>query len=101
MVLSYRQKRWNISSISLAGVGSVKTNNLASRFGVDPSTITKTISELADSGYITHTPYHGVCLSEKGIRYAEFCIKRHRILALMLTHYGTLAGTGMQRSLAV
>jgi Mn-dependent DtxR family transcriptional regulator len=68
--------------------GSVKTNNLASRFGVDPSTITKTISELADSGYITHTPYHGVCLSEKGIRYAEFCIKRHRILALMLTHYG-------------
>jgi Mn-dependent DtxR family transcriptional regulator len=66
----------------------VKTNNLASRFGVDPSTITKTISELAESGYITHTPYHGVRLSDKGIRYAEFCIKRHRILALMLTHYG-------------
>lgn len=68
--------------------GFVKTNNLASRFGVDPSTITKTICELADSGYITHTPYHGVCLSEKGILYAEFCIKRHRVLALMLTHYG-------------
>jgi len=68
--------------------GSVKTNNLASRFGVDPSTITKTISELADSGYITHTPYYGVCLSEKGKLYAEFCLKRHRILALMLTHYG-------------
>jgi Mn-dependent DtxR family transcriptional regulator len=66
----------------------VKTNNLASRFGVDPSTITKTVSELAEAGYITHTPYHGVCLSEKGMRYAEFCIKRHRILALMLTHYG-------------
>jgi len=66
----------------------VKTNNLASRFGVDPSTITKTISELADSGYITHTPYHGFCLSEKGIQFAEFCIKRHRVLALMLTHYG-------------
>jgi DtxR family transcriptional regulator, Mn-dependent transcriptional regulator len=68
--------------------GFVKTTKLASRFGVDPSTITKTVCELADSGYITHTPYHGVCLSEKGKRYAEFCIKRHRILALMLTHYG-------------
>ena len=68
--------------------GSVKTNHLATHFGVDPSTITKTISEIADSGYITHTPYHGVCLSEKGIQYAEFCIKRHRILALMLTHFG-------------
>ena len=46
--------------------GFVKTSNLASQFGVDPSTITKTITELADSGYINHTPYHGVCLSEKG-----------------------------------
>jgi len=68
--------------------GFVKTSNLASQFGVDPSTITKTITELADLGYIIHTPYHGVCLSEKGVRYAEFCIKRHRVLALMLTHYG-------------
>ena len=67
---------------------AVKTNDLASRFGVDPSTITKTMNELAESGYITHTPYYGVCLSEEGKRYAEFCIKRHRILALMLTHYG-------------
>lgn len=67
---------------------AVKTNDLASRFGVDPSTITKTINELAESGYITHTPYHGVRLSEDGKRYAEFCIKRHRILALMLAHYG-------------
>ncbi len=45
---------------------SVKTNNLATHFGVDPSTITKTISELAESGYIIHTPYHGVSLS--GVR---------------------------------
>jgi len=67
---------------------AVKTNHLATRFGVDPSTITKTISELAESGYLTHTPYHGVCLSENGRRYAEFCVKRHRLLTLMLTHFG-------------
>jgi|GEM_PF-830749 len=67
---------------------AVKTNHLAIRFGVDPSTITKTISELAESGYLTYTPYHGVCLSKKGRQYAEFCVKRHRILTLMLTHFG-------------
>jgi len=67
---------------------TVKTNHLATRFGVDPSTITKTISELAASGYITHIPYRGVCLSESGKLYTEFLLKRHRILALMLTHYG-------------
>jgi Mn-dependent DtxR family transcriptional regulator len=68
--------------------GSVKTNDLASHFNVDPSTITKTISELAESGYLTHIPYRGVCLSECGKQYTDFLIKRHRILSLLLTHYG-------------
>ncbi len=68
--------------------GAVRTTDLAERFNVDPSTITKTFSELAVSGYITHTPYRGVCLSERGQRHTEFLVKRHRILALMLTHYG-------------
>lgn len=68
--------------------GTVKTNDLASRFGVDPSTITKTVAELAGSGLVSHVPYHGVTLSEAGKQYAEFLIKRHRILSLMLTHFG-------------
>ena len=68
--------------------GAVKTNDLASHFNVDPSTITKTISELAESGYLTYTPYRGVSLSEIGKKYTDFLIKRHRILSLMLTHFG-------------
>jgi Mn-dependent DtxR family transcriptional regulator len=68
--------------------GTVKTNDLAAYFNVDPSTITKTISELAESGYLTYTPYRGVSLSEKGKKCTEFLVKRHRILSLMLTHYG-------------
>jgi DtxR family Mn-dependent transcriptional regulator len=68
--------------------GAVRTNEIASRFKVDPSTITKTMNELAESGLITHTPYHGVSLSGSGRQYAEFLIKRHRILSLMLTHFG-------------
>ena len=68
--------------------GPVKTTDLATRFGVDPSTITKTISELADAGLLTLAPYHGACLSPAGRAYAEFLNKRHRILALALTHFG-------------
>src|SRR5512137_1980892 len=68
--------------------GPVKTNDLASRFGVDPSTITKTLSELSDTGLLTLVPYHGASLSPAGLAYAEFLVKRHRILALALTHYG-------------
>jgi DtxR family transcriptional regulator, Mn-dependent transcriptional regulator len=66
----------------------VKTNALAAGFGVDPSTITKTIVELADEGFLVYTPYYGVSLSAKGKSMAEFLVKRHRILALALTHFG-------------
>jgi len=68
--------------------GSARTTDIASHFRVDPSTITKTLGELTLSGHLTHTPYHGVILTQEGRTYAEFLIKRHRILALVLTHYG-------------
>jgi DtxR family Mn-dependent transcriptional regulator len=68
--------------------GPVKTSDLATRFGVDPSTITKTLAELSDAGLLTLAPYHGASLSPSGRRYAAFLVKRHRILALVLTHYG-------------
>lgn len=68
--------------------GPVKTNELSKAFGVDPSTITKAINELERTGFITHEPYRGVRLTESGKEYAEFLIRRHRILGLVLSHYG-------------
>ncbi|MEA1984631.1 MAG: metal-dependent transcriptional regulator [Euryarchaeota archaeon] len=67
---------------------TVRTSQMASHLGVDPSTATKTINELADAGYVKHTPYRGVSLTDRGKEYAEFLVKRHRILSLMLNHYG-------------
>jgi DtxR family transcriptional regulator, Mn-dependent transcriptional regulator len=68
--------------------GPARTNDLAAEFGVDPSTITKTLAELTAAGFLLHEPYHGVSLSDTGRHYAEFLVKRHRILVLSLTHYG-------------
>jgi DtxR family transcriptional regulator, Mn-dependent transcriptional regulator len=67
---------------------TVKTNDIASHFEVDPSTITKTITELADSGYLSHVPYRGVVLTNSGRLYVKFLIKRHRILSLILVRNG-------------
>lgn len=67
---------------------TVKTNDIASHFEVDPSTITKTITEFADTGYLSHIPYRGVILTETGKKYAKFLIKRHRILSLILVRNG-------------
>ena len=66
----------------------VNTNVIAEHFCVDPSTITKTVGELSQGGYLTHIPYHGVSLTSSGAGYTEFLVRRHRILVLILTHYG-------------
>jgi len=68
--------------------GTVKTNDIASQFNVDPSTITKTIAEIAEAGYLTYVPYRGVVLTDMGTRYVTFLIKRHRILSLILVRNG-------------
>jgi Mn-dependent DtxR family transcriptional regulator len=68
--------------------GIARTGDLAARFCVDPSTISKTIRELALEGFLSCAPYERIRLSAAGRRQAEFCIKRHRILSLLFTHYG-------------
>jgi DtxR family transcriptional regulator, Mn-dependent transcriptional regulator len=68
--------------------GPARTTEIAGHFGVDPSTITKTIGELAAAGYLLHTPYRGIGLTDTGRRYAGFLVKRHRILSLMLVRNG-------------
>jgi Mn-dependent DtxR family transcriptional regulator len=67
---------------------TVKTTEISSNFQVDPSTTTKTLNELALAGYLNHIPYRGVDLTELGKAYTEFLIRRHRILSLLLAHYG-------------
>jgi DtxR family transcriptional regulator, Mn-dependent transcriptional regulator len=68
--------------------GTARTTKIAAHFRVDPSTITKTIGELADAGYLQHTPYRGIVLTDTGKQYAEFLVKRHRILSLIFVRNG-------------
>jgi Mn-dependent DtxR family transcriptional regulator len=68
--------------------GTARTNEMASRFSVDPSTTTKTICELATLGLLRHVPYRGVTLTQEGVRCAGFLVKRHRILSLVLARSG-------------
>ena len=68
--------------------GTAKTGDLAAWFGLDPSTVSKAIRDLARDGLLSCAPYGRIHLSPSGRHYAEFYLKRHRILSLMLTHYG-------------
>jgi DtxR family transcriptional regulator, Mn-dependent transcriptional regulator len=65
-----------------------RTTDLSDHFKVDPSTITKTVDELAETGLLEHVPYRGFRLTTAGREYAEFLVRRHRLLGLMLSRYG-------------
>ena len=65
--------------------GTVRTSDIATESGVDPSTITKTLAELTGGGFLVHD---GASLALKGRQYAGFLVKGHRILVLALTHHG-------------
>jgi DtxR family Mn-dependent transcriptional regulator len=71
--------------------GSAHTTDISGHFNLDPSTITKAIGEMPSTGLIEHVPYRGVRLTSKGREYAEFLVRRHRIIELMLSHYGLTA----------
>jgi Mn-dependent DtxR family transcriptional regulator len=68
--------------------GPVKVSGIAGYFEVDPSTVTRTVHDLAREGYVAHEPYGGVLLTDFGREYGAFLIRRHRILGLILSHYG-------------
>lgn len=70
---------------------TVRTTEISEHFNLDPSTITKTISEMSSTGLIQHVPYRGIRLTPRGQEYAEFLVRRHRIIELMLSHYGFTA----------
>ncbi len=67
---------------------SVTNADLAARFGVDPSTSTKTVRALVAAGLVEHEPYGGVALSGRGRRCAEFLMRRHRLLELAFANLG-------------
>ena len=70
----------------------VKTTDVAAHFSVAPSTVTKALAEIAEAGYLEHSPYRGVRLTTLGTDYARFLFRRHRIVALALSRYGLEPG---------
>lgn len=68
--------------------GVVRTTDISEHFRLDPSTITKTIQDISSTDLIDYIPYRGISLTPRGTEYAKFLIRRHRVIELMLSHYG-------------
>ena len=68
--------------------GRATTQMLADRLGVKPPSVTAMIKRLAedvDGPLVSHTPYHGVALTERGIAVALEMLRHHRLIELFLS----------------
>lgn len=62
----------------------VTTSSLAKRLSIAPPSVTDMIKKLSEQGYLRHTPYRGVELTEKGRKHALRIVRRHRLWEVLL-----------------
>lgn len=67
--------------------GVARTSDLVRILSVAPGTVTNTIERLEKSLLITHAPYKGVQLTEKGFKIAISVIRKHRLLECLLADF--------------
>jgi len=65
--------------------GVARTNDIVKLLKVVPGTVTNTVERLEKEGYVTHEPYKGVKLTEKGLKMALQVVRRHRLSERLLT----------------
>ena len=65
--------------------GVARTNDIVKSLRVVPGTVTNTVEWLEKEGLVTHKPYKGVKLTEKGRKIALQVIRRHRLSERLLT----------------
>ena len=66
----------------------IKPGIIADKFGIRTATVSRSLHELIEAGYISSDTSQKIYLSETGYSFARFLYRRHRILALMLTRSG-------------
>ncbi|MEM2972406.1 MAG: metal-dependent transcriptional regulator [Candidatus Bathyarchaeia archaeon] len=64
--------------------GVAKNSDIVKSLGVVPGTVTNTIERLEKDGLVTHVPYKGVKLTEKGRKIALKVIRKHRLSERLL-----------------
>ena len=64
------------------------TSDIAERMGVSKPTVTSIVKKLHKQGYLVHTPYRGIALTDSGRNLARSMKSRHEILRKLLVVIG-------------
>lgn len=62
----------------------IKTHAISESLDISAASVSEMLKRLADKGYITHKPYKGVILTDKGRQKGTYMVRRHRIIETFL-----------------
>ena len=65
----------------------IPNKSIVSGLNVSPASVSEMISKLEKDQLVTHTPYQGVQLTEKGMAYASSLIRKHRLWEVFLVQH--------------
>ncbi len=73
-----------VYALEVRAGAAVSTNDLATRLGVTPGSVSAMVRKLAEFGIVEHEPYRGVRLTARGRRVALEVLRHHRLVELFL-----------------
>ncbi|NYB52341.1 MAG: metal-dependent transcriptional regulator [Methanobacteriaceae archaeon] len=62
----------------------VKTTKISKKLNIAPASVTQMLKKLEKAGYVHHSPYKGVTLTEEGYTIASKVTRKHRLLERFL-----------------
>jgi Mn-dependent DtxR family transcriptional regulator len=68
--------------------GYASTVDISDRLQVRPPTVTSMVQKLAKKGYLTHEPYRGMRLTDRGEKLAKSVVSRHQVISEFLSMIG-------------
>jgi DtxR family Mn-dependent transcriptional regulator len=75
----------------------VKTNDLAKKLKVKPSSVTEMLLKLSEKGYVEYQPYYGAVLTEKGEEVAKRVKRYFRIFEIFFRDFLGIDGKEAHR----
>jgi DtxR family Mn-dependent transcriptional regulator len=64
--------------------GPVKNKDIAEELKISPASVSEMVQALTEQGYLSHMPYHGVELTERGLSIGEKARRKHYIIEKFL-----------------
>ncbi len=80
----YLKAIWSLSERRAEGRSEAGTKDLAEMLAVRPPAVSRMLKRMEKQQLVSHTPYYGVHLTDKGREVALGIVRRHRLLELFL-----------------